>query len=109
MFGITSGTLVRSSPPPGCRGPPPGCRGRRAVWNHFQYSCPIVSGTIHGPVRRRPDGCGLGRGLLDRADNITAARERSESLLGYSGVITHMHTSHAPPPGLFRARIVWRN
>ena len=36
--------------------------------------------------------------MLDRADDIiAAARERrgSESLLGYSDVITH--TSHAPP------------
>ena len=32
---------------------------------------------------RRPEGCGLGRGLLDRVDDIIAAREseRSESLL----------------------------
>ena len=54
-------------------------------------------------------GCGLGRGQLDRACDITAARERSESLLRYSDVITHMHASHAPPPEPNRARIVWRN
>ena len=54
---------------------------------------------MHGPVRRRPDGCGLGRGLLGRADDsdITAARRRSESLLRCSDVIARMHTSHAPP------------
>ena len=39
------------------------------------------SETMHGPVRRRPDGCGLGRlgGLLDRAADIIAARARSDS------------------------------
>ena len=59
----------------------------------------------------RPDVCGLERGLLDRADSddITAARERSNSLLRYSDVITHTHTSHAPPPQPNRARLVWRN
>ena len=65
----------------------------------------------YGSVRRRPDsdGCGLGRGLLDRAADITAARERSESLLRYSDVITHSHMSHAPPPKPNAARIGWRN
>ena len=38
-----------------------------------------------------------------------SGRECSESLLGYSDVITHMHTSHAPPKEPNRARIVWRN
>ena len=62
----------------------------------------------HQSVRRRPDVYGLGRGLLDRAADIAAARERSESLLRYPGsdVIAHMHTSHAPPPEPNRARIV---
>ena len=66
-----------------------------------------------GRVRRRPnDGgpvCGLGRGLLDRADDITAAQERSESLLRYSDAMTNMHTSHDPPPESNRAQLVWRN
>ena len=64
---------------------------------------------MHGPVRRRPDGCGLGRGLLDRAANITAARESSESLLVYSHVITHIYTSHAPPQEPNRDWIAWLN
>ena len=81
LFGVISNTLVRS--------------GQRPY--------------MHGSVRRRPNGCGLGRGLLDRADDITAARERSESLLRYSDVITRMHTSHAPPLEPNRAWIVWRN
>ena len=34
-----------------------------------------------GPVRRPPDGYGLGRGLRDRATDFIAARECSESLL----------------------------
>ena len=44
---------------------------------------------MHGPAWRRPDGCGL----VDRAADAIAARERSESLLRYSDVITHMHTT----------------
>ena len=63
--------------------------------------------TIHGSVRRRPDGCGLGRGLLDWAADIIAARARSESLIRHSDVFTHMHMSHAPPPEPNRARIIW--
>ena len=47
---------------------------------------------MSGSVWRRPDGCGLGQGLPDRADDITAARERSESLLRYSNGITRMRT-----------------
>ena len=41
------------------------------------------------------DRCGLGRGRLDRAADITAARKRSEPLLrlGSSDVITHLHPS----------------
>ena len=41
------------------------------VWNHFRYSSPTSSETMHGTVRR-----GLGRlgGLLDRAADIIAAR-----------------------------------
>ena len=40
--------------------------------------------SICGSVRRRFEGCGLGR---DRAADITAARERSESLLRCSYVM----------------------
>ena len=50
-------------------------RDRQTVWNHFQYSSPIQSETIHGYVLRRPDGCGLGRGLQDRADDIRREQE----------------------------------
>ena len=46
---------------------------------------------MHEPVRRHPDGCGLGRRLLDRAADIIAARARSEALLRHSDV----HMSHA--------------
>ena len=63
---------------------------------------------MHGSVRRRPGGCGLGRGLLDRAAGTIAARARSESLLRHSDVSTHMHMSHAPPPEPNGARIIWR-
>ena len=52
---------------------------------------------------------GLGRGLLDPVADITAALERSESLLRYSDVITHMLTSHALPPEPNWARTAWRN
>ena len=47
--------------------------------------------------------------MLDRAADITAALESSESLLRYSEVITDMHMSHALPPERNRARIVWWN
>ena len=67
-----------------------------------------MSETLHGPVRRRPDGCGLGRGLLDRAADIIAARARSESLPRHSDASTHMHMSHAPAPEPNRARMIWR-
>ena len=49
-----------------------------SVWNRFHYSSPFWSEIMYESVRRRPDGCGLGRELLDRAADITAARERSE-------------------------------
>ena len=62
---------------------------------------------MYGSVRRRPDGCGLGRVMLDRAADLTAARERSESLLRYSEVITRMQMN--PPLEPNRARIVWWN
>ena len=62
---------------------------------------------MHGQARWRPDGCGLGRGLVDRAADFIAARARSESLLRHSDVSTHMRMSHAPPPEPNRARIIW--
>ena len=63
---------------------------------------------MHGPVRRHPEGIGLGRGLLDWAADIITARARSESLLRHSDVSTHMQMSHAPPPEPNRALIIWR-
>ena len=65
VFGITSNTLARSSQRP--------CMGR------------------YGGA---PTSVGWG-GLLDRAADTIAAWARSESLLRYSDVSTHMHMSHA--------------
>ena len=45
----------------------------------------------------------------DRAADIIAALERSESLPRYSHVIAHMHTSHAPPLEPNKVKIGWRN
>ena len=93
---------VDTGPAPGGRpGPCSGGRavsgeGARPVWNRLQCSSPIWSETLHGSVRRRPDGCGLRRGLPDRAADIVAAQERSESLRRSSDVIAHTHPSHAP-------------
>ena len=61
---------------------------------------------MHGPVRQRPDGCVLRRGLLDRAADIIAARARSESLIRYSDVPTQKHMRHAPPQEPNRAQII---
>ena len=74
-----------------------------AVWNHFQYSCPVMVRVHTRPVRRRPDGCGLVR--LDWPADLIAARARSESLLPHSDVTTHMHMSHAPNRALIIRRI----
>ena len=73
VFGIASGTLVRSSQRP--------CNGRHG-------GAPAAAGwggdCCVGPPGPPPD--------------ITAARERSEPLLRCSDVITHVQMSHAPPP-----------
>ena len=90
---------------------------RQAVFGITSNTLRLVRSIIYidsicGSVRRRPDGLLAGArtaARLDRAPDITAAQERSKSLLGYSDVITHMHTSHAPPPEPNWARIVWRN
>jgi hypothetical protein len=50
---------------------------------------------MFGPGRRRPDGYGLGRGLLDRAADIIAARNALRVTV--SDVTIHI-TIHAPPP-----------
>ena len=99
---VTAGSRPWSAAAPG-----PAPRAAGGVCSGLRFSGRIWSETVRGPVRRRPGSCGLGRGLLDRADDVSAARERSESLLRCSPVIAHTRPRHAPPPGPERARIVW--
>ena len=74
-----------------CRGPHPPSRPdlsfefvkASGVWNHFQYSCPILLSDLvkssSGPAGGASDGCGLGRGAAGPASRCTttAAGESS--------------------------------
>ena len=97
VFGITSNTLVRSS-----------------LGSYYSYM-----GRHSCAPSRPPTAAGWAR-LLDQAADMTAAHHlpgRAPSHCsdtptrspGHSGVINHMHMSHAPPQEPNRARIVWRN
>ena len=69
------------------------------ITSHTLVNAPVRSG--QRPCMGRSDGRGLGRGLLDRADEITAA---TAPILRRD----HSHTSHAPPPEPMRAPSVRR-